>query len=270
MSPPISVPPFFHQCDTSDVLSLVVGMMNRLIAHNDGIPLTHDNLTRFHSRAAPSISVLDYLQRIVRYASIEKSVLLLLLIYIDRICEIHPSFTISSLTSHRFLISAITAGSKALSDIYCTNTHFARVGGVSVQELNLLELEFCQMINWRLSCSVELLQQYYINLVRTNPNFTLATVTYDMSPAEQLSSSVSSQDSREPHSTTPDPAFSPSRNATSVNPSVPTSTIGGSGNSRKSTHSNLSHITTSSSYTNGSTHSSMSGYSAESESANSV
>ncbi|KAJ3201604.1 hypothetical protein HDU67_001200, partial [Dinochytrium kinnereticum] len=62
-----------------------------------------------------------------------------------------------------FLISAITAGSKAISDIYCTNTHFAKVGGITLQELNLLELEFCTMINWKLACSDSQLQQYYVN-----------------------------------------------------------------------------------------------------------
>lgn len=96
------------------------------------IPLSSSTLTRFHSRAPPGISISDYLRRIVRYASIEKSALLLILIYIDRICEAHRSFTISSLTSHRFIISAITTGSKSISDIYCTNNHFAKVGGISV------------------------------------------------------------------------------------------------------------------------------------------
>ncbi|RKO92866.1 cyclin-domain-containing protein, partial [Blyttiomyces helicus] len=140
----------------------------QLISHNDKIPLTTSNLTRFHSRGPPNITIADYLRRIVRYAAIEKSVLLLLLIYIDRICEIHPTFTISSLTAHRFIICAITTGSKALSDIYCTNTHFAKVGGISVVELNVMEVEFCQMINWRLAGSVDILQQYFVNLVRTS------------------------------------------------------------------------------------------------------
>ncbi|KAJ3179843.1 hypothetical protein HDU87_002411 [Geranomyces variabilis] len=116
----------------------------------------------------------DYLQRIVKFASVEPSVILLLLVYVDRICEINPTFTISSLTVHRFIIAAVTAGSKALSDIYCTNTYYARVGGISLQELNIMEMEFCKMIGWRLSCDIVLLQQYYANLVRTSPVYVLA------------------------------------------------------------------------------------------------
>ncbi|KAI8808812.1 cyclin-domain-containing protein [Cladochytrium replicatum] len=168
------LPHFFHQCDTPDVVAMVVEMINKLIAHNDSIRVTHNNLTRFHSRAAPSITLYDYISRIVKYASIEKSVLIFLLIYIDRACERHRHFTISSLTVHRFIISAVTAGSKAVSDIYCTNTHFAKVGGVSVLELNLLEVELCAMLEWHLAVSADVIQQYYSNLVRISSGYSTA------------------------------------------------------------------------------------------------
>ncbi|KAI8840519.1 cyclin-domain-containing protein [Chytridium lagenaria] len=158
----------FSSCPTEAILVMVIEMIERLKSHNDNIPVTQENLTRFHSRAVPGISISDYVRRIVKYASIEKVVMILVLIYVDRICETHRTFTISSLTSHRFLISAITAGSKAISDVYCTNTHFGKVGGITLQELNLLELEFCTMINWRLACNHAQIQQYYVNLVRTS------------------------------------------------------------------------------------------------------
>ena len=144
-------------------------MLGRLISHNDLIPLTPNNLTRFHSRTPPNISLNDYLRRIVKYASVEKACLLVLLIYIDRVCELHPQFTISSLTVHRFLITAVTVSSKSLCDSYCTNSHYAKVGGISTQELNALELEFLRLINWNLSSSGPVLQQYYTNLVQQHP-----------------------------------------------------------------------------------------------------
>jgi len=39
------------------------------------------------------------------------------------------------------------------------------VGGVSVQELNALELELLFMMGWKLVCEEEALQRYYVNLV---------------------------------------------------------------------------------------------------------
>ena len=146
-------------------------MLNRLISHNDKIPLTTSNLTRFHSRAPPSITIIEYLKRIYKYASSEKICLLILLIYIDRVCERNRTFTISSLTVHRFIITSICVSSKALSDSYCSNSFYAKVGGISTKELNTLELELLFLMDWRLVCDSEVLQRYYCNLVRGSQGY---------------------------------------------------------------------------------------------------
>jgi len=111
---------------------------------------------------------LDYLRRIVRFTNVEKSCLLITLHYIDQICARLPLFTLSSLTCHRFIIASITVSSKGLCDTFCTNNLYAKVGGISVNELNVLEREFLEKIDWRLMCTREVLQEYYVNLVRTH------------------------------------------------------------------------------------------------------
>lgn len=143
-------------------------MLERLMGHNDQIPFLPESLTRFHSRAVPSINVLDYLRRIIKFTKVEKSCLLLTLHYVDQICARTPLFTLSSLTCHRFIIASIAVCSKGMCDTFCTNSFYARVGGIPVSELNDLEREFLRMIDWRLTCTREVLQEYYINLVRTD------------------------------------------------------------------------------------------------------
>ncbi|KAI8078104.1 cyclin-domain-containing protein [Gilbertella persicaria] len=165
----VQVPEYYYAVDINYLTHMIADMLGRLIKHNDLIPLTPSNLTRFHSRIPPNISLSDYLRRIVKYTSVEKSCLLILLIYIDRVCELHPHFTISSLTVHRFLITAVTISSKALCDSYCTNSHYAKVGGISTQEINALELEFLSLIDWHLTSTGPILQQYYANLVEQHP-----------------------------------------------------------------------------------------------------
>ncbi|KAG9046630.1 hypothetical protein FS837_003952 [Tulasnella sp. UAMH 9824] len=201
--------PRFEDCEVEHLVELIADMIDRLIAHNDQIPLQPDALTRFHSRLPPGISVHDYFARIVKYANVERSCLLITLHYIDQICTRLPKFTITSLTIHRFIIASITVSSKALCDVFCTNTHYAKVGGITVAELNMLEKEFLGVIDWRLfrrrsgespsltsshgstlpstrlltgtmptdrssgllvpeQCTRELLQAYYVNLIRTH------------------------------------------------------------------------------------------------------
>ncbi|KAL8287263.1 hypothetical protein RQP46_003715 [Phenoliferia psychrophenolica] len=115
------VPALFELCEAEDLITLIASMLDRLISHNDRIPLTPTGLTRFHSRAPPSICVKDYLLRIARYTNVESVCLLILLHYVDKVCARMPTFTISSLTVHRFIIAAVSVGSKALSDSFCTN-----------------------------------------------------------------------------------------------------------------------------------------------------
>ena len=86
----------------------------------------------------------------------QKLPLLSLLAYIDITCTNLPTFTLSSLTVHRFVISGITAGSKALCDVFCTNVHYAKVGGIRVGELNALEREFLRVTDWDLCVSPSL------------------------------------------------------------------------------------------------------------------
>ncbi|KAG9121559.1 hypothetical protein FRC07_002428 [Ceratobasidium sp. 392] len=42
------------------------------------------------------------------------------------------------------------------------------VGGIKLIELNVLEREFLEKMDWRLTCTREMLQEYYTNLVRTH------------------------------------------------------------------------------------------------------
>nr|SMQ44845.1 Pho cyclin 80 [Blastocladiella emersonii] len=168
----IVLPESYYTCDTSHLIQMIADMLCTLMSHNDQIPVTHTNLTRFHSRAAPGITIADYLRRIIKYASVERACLLAILLYIDRVCERHRSFTISSLTVHRFIIAAVTVSAKAICDSYCTNAHYAKVGGISTQELNTLELEFLFLIDWQVASPAAVLQQYYANLVRQYPAYT--------------------------------------------------------------------------------------------------
>lgn len=177
-------------------------MLSRLISHNDLIPLTPSTLTRFHSRTPPNISLSDYLRRIVKYTSIEKSCLLILLIYIDRVCELHPYFTVSSLTVHRFLITAVTVSSKALSDSYCTNSHYAKVGGISTQEINALELEFLSLIDWHLASTGPILQQYYANLVEQHPCYERVITIKEINKKRRRSNSSTEEEEKDTTTTT--------------------------------------------------------------------
>ncbi|KAF9467293.1 cyclin-domain-containing protein [Collybia nuda] len=204
----VELPTAFEEAHIDQLAQLIGDMLERLMAHNDQIPLLPESLTRFHSRSAPSITVLDYLKRIVKFTNVEKSCLLITLHYIDQICARMPLFTLSSLTCHRFIIASITVSSKGLCDSFCTNSLYAKVGGISVTELNILEREFLSAIDWRLMCTREILQEYYVNLVRTHSTGQFF-ISGSQSPISVSSDSDIEMDSE--HSPPPSPSEAPSR-----------------------------------------------------------
>jgi len=176
-APPVRVMPFrYETCNTRDLVVLISSMLMELIRYNDAIPLREGQLTRFHSRAPPGISVLDYLQRLTTHATLSPPILLSVVYYIDRLCALYPAFTISSLTVHRFLITSATVASKGLSDSFWTNKTYARVGGVSMKELALLELEFLTRMEWRIVPKPEVLVDYYKSLIARNSQYQLESI----------------------------------------------------------------------------------------------
>ncbi|KAM3555444.1 hypothetical protein ARSEF4850_005995 [Beauveria asiatica] len=171
--PPKVLPIRYEFCHVDDMVELIAHMLNELIATNDAIRTTSGGLTRFHSRAAPGISVRDYLHRLAKHATLIPPLLLSMVYYIDRLCALYPEFTINTLTVHRFLITAATVAAKGLSDSFWNNTTYARVGGVRLAELRMLELEFLYRVDWRIVPNPEVLVAYYRGLVERTPGYVL-------------------------------------------------------------------------------------------------
>ncbi|PWN21894.1 cyclin-domain-containing protein [Microstroma glucosiphilum] len=77
--------------------------------------------------------------------------------------DAHPGmrgFVIDSYNVHRLVIAGITVASKFFSDIFYTNSRYAKVGGLPVHELNQLELQFLLLNDFHLVIPLDELQRY--------------------------------------------------------------------------------------------------------------
>merc|ERR1719409_2507088 len=117
-------------------------------------------VTRFHAIRAPQLSIHDYLMRIAKYFQCSSECFVLCLIYIDRIVKQHPEFTISNLNIHRLLVTSVMLAAKFFDDVYYSNAYYAKVGGVKTKEVNALESQFLQLIDWKLHVSPQEYDQY--------------------------------------------------------------------------------------------------------------
>lgn len=175
------------------------------------------------SRSPPGISVLDYLQRLAKHATLTPPLLLSMVYYIDQLCASYPAFTITTLTVHRFLITAATVASKGLSDSFWNNSTYARVGGVKVAELGLLELEFLHRVDWKIVPNPpEMLNDYYKGLIERNERYTVEGDSTDESDGLDDDDDDDEEESDEPDTVETDAdtkdtkeAVTPSHNAES-------------------------------------------------------
>ncbi|PWN38247.1 cyclin-related 2, partial [Meira miltonrushii] len=131
----------------------------------------------FRARNIPSISIEAYLLRILRYCPASCEVFVSLLVYFDRMSKMgqgNPEriladdglfvgmrgFAIDSFNVHRLVIAGVTVASKFFSDVFYTNSRYAKVGGLPVHELNQLELQFLLLNDFNLMIPLEEMQRY--------------------------------------------------------------------------------------------------------------
>ncbi|EIM21224.1 cyclin-related 2 [Wallemia mellicola CBS 633.66] len=108
------------------------------------------SLQLFQAKSIPTISIKNYLSRILRYCPSTNQVFLSLLVYFNRMKSLSNVFTLNSYNIHRLIIAGITVSSKFLSDIFYTNSRYAKVGGLPLSELNQLELHFLLLNDFNL------------------------------------------------------------------------------------------------------------------------
>lgn len=157
-----------------------------------------NSVLSFRGKHIPQISLDHYFQRIQKYCPTTNDVFLSLLVYFDRISkrcnsnnnetnndnelqydiqeknrqsqpqgegngqrlQHQQAFVMDSHNIHRLLIAGVTVSTKFFSDFFYSNSRYARVGGISLQELNHLELQFLVLCDFELLISVSELQRY--------------------------------------------------------------------------------------------------------------
>ena len=168
--------------------SLVAAALTKMIDTSSTPSLSFSQLglqkaTRFDSAYVPDISIESYLERwdhfnlflvtsilltschlishprISKYSKASASVLLLAFVYIDRI-RTSENFILTRLNVHRIFITAVLLATKFYDDEVFKNSFYASLGGVTVKELNILEIDLLNMLKFSLVVSVETYDQY--------------------------------------------------------------------------------------------------------------
>ncbi|PON61167.1 Cyclin [Parasponia andersonii] len=160
------------------VVNVLASLIERSMARNQRIIAKNGSSTSwclsrsdrrtqiFDCHETPDMTIQSYLERIFRYTRAGPSVYVVAYVYIDRFCQTNPGFRISARNVHRLLITTIMVASKYVEDMNYRNSYFARVGGLTTNELNKLEVEFLFLMGFKFHVNVSVFESYCCHLER--------------------------------------------------------------------------------------------------------
>ena len=152
-----------QEIEINNIVKSVSEILKQIIENNNEQPIKNDSIRKKHpslySEVPPKISIYEYVSRIQKYSAIEKNIIILGLIYIDRICDINR-LRLTNYNIHRILFISILIALKYNEDSIYSNKYYSEVAGVSLKELNSMESSFLELLDFKLFVSEEEFKKY--------------------------------------------------------------------------------------------------------------
>lgn len=142
----------------SKILNIMPNLFEKIITKN--IQERKMVNSRFDCNTNINISLEKYILRLVKYTSVENSTLVYSLALIDNICS--KRLYLSYKNIFKLFLIALIISIKLLEDETYTDEHYAKAGGITVEEFAMLETDFLAIIDYNIVIN-ESKYQIYLN-----------------------------------------------------------------------------------------------------------
>ena len=161
-------PPIYLQ-ETLVTITKIADILTDIITENlnQSPNLEHDSdnyFDYFTCKKPPHISILDYLSRIVKYSRPESGTVTLSLSFIDKLTK-WQNILLTNINIHRIILTSLVIAIKCNEDEYYSNSFYAKVGGITLKEFNILEYKYLCSLDFRLYIKEEVFLKYKKHLV---------------------------------------------------------------------------------------------------------
>ncbi len=152
------------------IVNTISELLKNMCKENNSVEVNNTNILYnkkiilFMLKKIPSISIKDFLFRLLKYSKISDSTLVYILIYIDRLCHKYK-IKLNYYNIYKLILASMVVAIKLNEDEFYSSEFYAKLGGISKIELNNLEYEFTTMINFNLFVKEELFYKYYDLLI---------------------------------------------------------------------------------------------------------
>jgi len=125
--------------------------------------------TPFHINHVAPISLPDFGARLAQYFHCSPACYVVAAAYVRRIQNVAP-YALHPRSAHKMLLTCLTVAAKFCEDVTCTQTHFARCGGIETEELNSLEQTFLSSLNYAMFVGEEEFAAAHAVLIKAMAN----------------------------------------------------------------------------------------------------
>ena len=133
--------------DAAPLVDILCEYLNDKIQKNDTTSMPKSS---FDGKCA-LFSAGYYVKRIAKYSRASPCCLVAALLYLERAHQLRPALRLTSHTLQRLLLVAMMLATKYLEDECALNSRWAKIGGLTLRELNALEAEFLAVVSFDLS-----------------------------------------------------------------------------------------------------------------------
>ncbi|GAQ91697.1 Cyclin family protein [Klebsormidium nitens] len=130
-------------------------------------PTSESSMSIFEGKRPATVPIQKYGEHLSRYLDVSPVAVIGACVYIFKMLNRkEPVDVVSASNIHRLLLTALMLSSKFFDDGSYENAYFAEVGGVSVEELNSLEVAFLFGIDFRLNLTEAEIEKALQEIVR--------------------------------------------------------------------------------------------------------
>lgn len=141
--------------DTIPVLRVISFTLQQSAMQNDLLAGPNITLTRFNTLAPPKISIYNYITFLREKTHTSRSCFIIAMILLDRLLRLQSSIQITPNTVHKLFLCSLMTASKFNTDLNMSNEAWAAIGGVRIEEMNILEIEFLFLLQFSINVKKE-------------------------------------------------------------------------------------------------------------------
>jgi len=139
-----------HDATSQMAQRVAAALELRLLQHSASEDGEKRPLTPFDSATIPPVSMSAYLARLARFCRCGEECFVVALVYLDMVTQGKALTPLSMRNAHRLFLTCLLMAHKFWDDSLPWNSHYAKCGGITLQEMNRLEIFFLKTVGFRL------------------------------------------------------------------------------------------------------------------------